>query len=141
VQGTLEGLSDWLRSKRWGPVKKDISQVEKLLNRRREAILEAVPDGKRAAAVSYLDDIQAQFLPAIEDAVDNRDREAVWLTAVGIMLEDIGQIESLMVEEFPFEIPAEYQNPADAEGSRYRWNLSPTEAAMRAGHRRLTAPR
>jgi peptidylprolyl isomerase len=108
VQSTLEGLSEWLRSKRWGPVKKDISQVEKLLNRRREAILDAVPDGKRAAAISYLDDIQAQFLP-VRDAVDNRDREAIWLKR-SIMLEDVGHIEELMVEEFPFEIPEEYQN-------------------------------
>jgi peptidylprolyl isomerase len=107
VQGKVEGLSDWLRSKRWGPVKKDISQVEKLLSRRREAILEAVPDDKQAAAVSYLDDIQAQ-LPAMEEAVDNRDREAVWLQRSAI-LADIGQIESLMVGDFPFEIPAEYQ--------------------------------
>lgn len=106
VQETLEGLSEWLRSKRWGPITKDIAKVERLLARNREAILASVPDGKRAAAISYLDDIQAQLLP-VRDAVDSKDREAVWLKRAA-MLNDVGRIEELMVGEFPFEIPEEY---------------------------------
>jgi peptidylprolyl isomerase len=114
IQAALEGLSEWLRSKRWGPVKRDIAKVEKLLNRNREAILDDIPDGKRAAAISYLDDIQAQLLP-VRDAIDNRDRETIWLKR-GAMLNDVGRIEELMVTEFPYDVPAEYSNLPQLKG-------------------------
>jgi peptidylprolyl isomerase len=114
IQATLEGLSEWLRSKRWGPVKKDVAKVEKQLSRNREAILNDIPDGKRAAAISYLDDIQAQLLP-VRDAIDNRDRETLWLKRAA-MLEDVGRIEELMVTEFPYEIPEEYSNLPQLKG-------------------------
>ncbi|MBE9138612.1 peptidylprolyl isomerase [Nodosilinea sp. LEGE 07088] len=106
VQSTLEGLSTWLRSKRWGPISKDLTKVERTLARSRENMLAAVPDGKRAAAISYLDDIQAQ-LPSTRDAVDLRDRETVWLKRAA-MLDDVSRIEELMVAGFPFEVPSEY---------------------------------
>jgi peptidylprolyl isomerase len=114
IQATLEGLSEWLRAKRWGPVQKDIAKVERMLSRNREAILDAIPDGKRAAAISYLDDIQAQLLP-VRDAIDNRDRETIWLKR-SAMLNDVGRIEELMVTEFPYEIPEEYSNLPQLKG-------------------------
>ena len=114
VQGTLEGLSEWLRSKRWGPITKDITKVERILTRSREAMLAAVPDGKRAAAISYLDDIQAQLLP-LRDAVDRRDRETVWLKRAA-MLDDVSRIEELMVKGFPYEVPPEYSNLPQLKG-------------------------
>jgi peptidylprolyl isomerase len=114
VQASLEGLSEWLRSKRWGPVSKDIAQVERLLSRGREAILASIPDGKRAAAVSYLDDIQAQLVP-LHEAVDLKDREAVSLRRTA-MLDDIGRIEELMVTSFPFEVPEEYSHLPQLRG-------------------------
>lgn len=114
IQATLEGLSEWLRSKRWGPVNKDIAKVERLLSRNREAILDAIPDGKRAAAISYLDDIQAQLLP-VRDAVENRDREIIWIKR-SAMLDDVGRIEELMVTDFPFEVPTEYSHLPQLKG-------------------------
>ncbi|MGB3202301.1 MAG: peptidylprolyl isomerase [Nodosilinea sp.] len=106
VQATLEGLSDWLRSKRWGPIGKDLNKVERTLVRSRESMLAAVPSGKRAAAISYLDDMEAQLVP-LREAVDQRDREAVWLKR-GAMLDDVSRVEELMVQGFPYEVPPEY---------------------------------
>lgn len=114
VQSTLEGLSEWLRSKRWGPITRDINQVERILARSRETILAAVPDGKRAAAISYLDDIQTQLLP-LREAVERRDRETVWLKRTA-MLDDVSRIEELMVQEFPFEVPEEYSSLPQLKG-------------------------
>lgn len=114
VQATLEGLSDWLRSKRWGPIGKDLTKVERVLMRNREAILAAVPSGKRAAAISYLDDIEAQLVP-LREAVDLRDRETVWLKRAAI-LDDVSRIEELMVQEFPYEVPAEYDSLPQLKG-------------------------
>jgi peptidylprolyl isomerase len=114
VQQTLEGLSDWLRSKRWGPVAKDLTKVERILMRSREAMLAAVPDGKRAAAISYLDDMQAQLVP-LREAVELRDRETVWLKRAA-MLEDVSRIEELLVTGFPFAVPEEYSHLPQLKG-------------------------
>jgi len=114
IQATLEGLSEWLRAKRWGPVQKDIAKVERMLSRNRERILDDIPDGKRAAAISYLDDIQAQLLP-VREAIDNRDRETIWLKR-SAMLNDVGRIEELMVTEFPYEVPEEYSRLPQLKG-------------------------
>lgn len=114
LQATLEGLSEWLRSKRWGPVAKDIDQVERLLSRGQDAILAAVPEGKRAAARSYLEDIQVQLLP-MREAVEARDREAVWLRR-SAMLDDVGRLEELMVTDFPFTVPEDYANLPQLKG-------------------------
>lgn len=114
IQSTLEGLSEWLRSKRWGPVAKDSAKVERLLGRDRETILAAIPDGKRAAAISYLDDLQSQLLP-LNDAIALKDREAVWMIR-SAMLDNVGRIEELMVTEFPFTVPEEYDNLPQLKG-------------------------
>ncbi|MGB3135785.1 MAG: peptidylprolyl isomerase [Nodosilinea sp.] len=114
VQATLEGLSDWLRSKRWGPISKDLNKVERVLMRSREAMLAAIPDGKRAAAISYLDDMEVQLVP-MREAVDQRDRETVWLKR-SAMLDDVSRIEELMVKVFPYEVPPEYATLPQLKG-------------------------
>lgn len=114
LQSTLEGLSEWLRSKRWGPVAKDIDRVERLLSRGQEGILATVPEGKRAAARSYLEDIQVQLIP-MREAVEARDREAVWLRR-SAMLDDVGRLEELMVTDFPFTVPEDYANLPQLKG-------------------------
>lgn len=114
VQATLEGLSEWLRSKRWGPMAKDLTKLERVLMRGREAMLAAVPDGKRAAAISYLDDIQAQLVP-LKEAVDLRDRPTVQEKR-SAMLDDVSRIEELMVKAFPFEVPEKYSNLPQLKG-------------------------
>ena len=129
IQSTLEGLSEWLRSKRWGPVAKDVAKVERLLNRDREAILAAIPDGKRAAAVSYLDDMQIQLLP-LQEAIGLKDREAVWLSR-SVLLDDVGHIEELMVTEFPFAVPEEYSDLPQLKG-RATVEFTTNKGTMRA---------
>ncbi len=114
IQATLEGLSESLRSKRWGPMTKDLTKVERILLRSRETMLAAVPDGKRAAAISYLDDMQAQLVP-LREAVELHDREAVWLKRAA-MLNDVSRIEELMVTAFPFEVPEEYSTLPQLKG-------------------------
>ena len=108
VQEELEGLSEWLRSKRWGPIIRDVNKTNKLLGRRREAILADVPAERQTLAAEYLDDIRAGLEPIIEGA-KNRDRETVW-TKRGELLDKVGAIEEMMVTEFPYEVPEEYSD-------------------------------
>ncbi|WP_040695988.1 peptidylprolyl isomerase [Nodosilinea nodulosa] len=129
IQSTLEGMSDWLRSKRWGPIGKDLTKVERILMRSRETMLAAVPDGKRAAAISYLDDMESQLLP-LREAIDLRDREIVYLKREAL-LEDVSRIEELMVQGFPYEVPAEYDALPQLKG-RATVEVKTSKGTMRA---------
>jgi peptidylprolyl isomerase len=114
VQEDLEGLSQWLRSKRWGPVKRDLTQLNRFLGRHRDSILAAVPEVNQAAAAEYLDEIRAHLEPMLE-AADNRDREFIW-DQRSALLEKVGAIEAMMVTAFPFEVPAEYSTLPQLKG-------------------------
>jgi peptidylprolyl isomerase len=114
VQENLEGLSEWLRSKRWGPIKRDLTKLNRLLGRRRQAILADVPEAMQSQAAQYLDDIRAGLAPMLEATAD-RDREAIWIQR-GELLAKVGAIEEMMVDGFPYEVPAEYSNLPQLKG-------------------------
>ena len=105
VQGELEDISQWLRSKRWGPIKKDLKKVSRLLDRKRDAILAAVPADRKADGEALLDSLQSGLEP-INAAVEAEDKEAVWVERKRL-LDQIGELETLMVEGFPYEVPEE----------------------------------
>ena len=106
VQGEVEGLSQWLRSKRWGPIKKDLKKVDKLLSRKRDAILASVPAERQPQANELLDSIAAGIEPMIALA-EEKDQEGVWV-ARKELLDKVGELEELMVQGYPFEVPEEY---------------------------------
>jgi peptidylprolyl isomerase len=114
LQADLEGLSEWLRSKRWGPVKRDIEKLRRFVGRRQQAILADVPEALQPDAASYLEAIRAGLEPMLA-AADNRDSEAIW-TQRSQLLEKVNAIEEMMVTEFPFEVPAEYNNLPQLQG-------------------------
>lgn len=106
IQGDLEGLSEWLRSKRWGPIKRDIVKINRFIGRRRQAILADVPEASQGQASQYLDEIRDGLDPMLA-AVESRDRETIW-TLRSELLDKTNAIEELMVTGFPFDVPAEY---------------------------------
>lgn len=106
VQRTLEGLSEWLRSKRWGPVKKDITTVERTLNRKGDQILAAVTPEHKAAAEALMASLSAD-LEGMRTALEDRNREAIWEIR-DQMLDQVGEIESYMVKGFPYEVDPAY---------------------------------
>lgn len=114
VQGELEGLSEWLRSKRWGPIKKDLSRVERQLDRKRDAILAAVPADRQDRAIALIESIATEIEPA-RAAAEAKDKEGVWIERK-LMLDQVGELEELMVSGYPFEVPAEYDNLPQLKG-------------------------
>lgn len=114
VQDELEGISNRLRSKRWGPIQKDANKAERILERKRDAILASVPESKKAQAKSLLDSISAGITP-LKDAADNQDKEGVWTTRKQL-LDQVGEVEELMVDGYPFEVPDEYDNLPQLKG-------------------------
>ena len=106
VQRTLEGLSEWLRSKRWGPVKKDITTVDRTLNRKGDKIIAAVMPEYRTATQGLIETLLSD-LEDMRTALENRDREAIWELR-DKMLDQVGEIESYMVAGFPYEVDDTY---------------------------------
>ncbi len=131
VQGELEGLSQWLRSNRWGPLQGELSKVQKTLSRRRERILAAVPEADRDRAATLLEDLTAAF-PAMFTAIENRDKDGVRATR-SVLLDYIGDLEALMVEGFPFEVPEEYATLPQLRGRatvRFNTTQGPVTAVI-----------
>ncbi|MEM9904555.1 MAG: peptidylprolyl isomerase [Cyanobacteria bacterium P01_D01_bin.44] len=114
VQGDLEGLSQWLRSKRWGPIKRDVKKVARILDRKADKIIAAVPDGNQAAAKTLLAQMTAEIEPLLM-AIDAKDKEGVW-NQRGRLLEQVTTIEELMVKGFPYEVPDEYSDLPQLKG-------------------------
>ncbi|MEA5463352.1 peptidylprolyl isomerase [Leptothoe sp. PORK10 BA2] len=114
IQDNLEGLNYALRTKQWGRAKREINQSTKLLTRKRPAILEAIPEERRAMAEPLFGKIDAQ-LEAMQTALSTKDVDSLWSgrrTTLGL----IGELEYLMVKGFPYEVPAEYDHLPQLKG-------------------------
>ncbi|MEM9483976.1 MAG: peptidylprolyl isomerase [Cyanobacteria bacterium P01_F01_bin.116] len=114
VQDTLEGLNYALRTKQWGRAKREINKSVKALNRKRGAILEAVPEARRSSAEPLLEKIDTQ-LAAMQEAAQTKDLESLW-SGRRSTLSTIGELEFLMVKGFPYEVPEDYANLPQLKG-------------------------
>jgi peptidylprolyl isomerase len=106
LQHRLESTSDDLRAKRWSALTTTARRSQTLLSSRRQAILNSLPADDQAQASLVLDQLEAQ-VQAVAAATEVSDRDA-FLDARRAALSSIGQLEALLVGDFPFEIPAEF---------------------------------
>lgn len=106
LQHRLEATSDDLRAKRWKPLAGAITRCQSLLTGQRAAIVAGFPAGSQARADELLDQLESQ-LQQVAAAAESRDRDA-FLAGRRAALASIGAAESLLVGDFPFAIPAEF---------------------------------
>jgi peptidylprolyl isomerase len=106
LQHRLEATSDDLRAKRWKPLAGAVTRSQSQLTAQRQAILAGVPEGGRAEASAGLDQLETQ-LQTLAEAAAVRDRDA-FLDSRRDALSTIGGIEALLVGDFSFTIPAEF---------------------------------
>ncbi|MDJ0845044.1 peptidylprolyl isomerase [Crocosphaera sp.] len=114
VQDAIEDISNHLRGKRWPPIAKDVKTASFVLTLRSDQIIDGVPSGRQPQAETILEDIKTG-ISELQEAVENKDKEQVWLKRRAV-LDNIGEIESLMVEGFPFKVPQEYANLPQLKG-------------------------
>ncbi|NJO52485.1 MAG: peptidylprolyl isomerase [Leptolyngbyaceae cyanobacterium RM2_2_4] len=114
VQKDLEDFSEWLRSKRWGPIKSNIVKIERILNRSSDKLLATVSPADQAQAKTLIGQLQAGLMP-LREAVEAKDKEQVWLQR-SALLDTVGALEALMVKSFPYEVPAEYSGLPQLKG-------------------------
>lgn len=114
VQASLEDIALQLRGKRWSPISRDITKAAIVLSDRADAILSDIPDDKKPQAEALLSQMD-EDIAAIREALEAKDKEKIW-TERGKLLDKVGEIEALMVQEFPFEVPSEYSNLPQLKG-------------------------
>ncbi len=114
LQSNLEAIASQLRGKRWNNVNADITSASRVLATREAELLANIPEERQPQAQTLVDQLK-QDIDTLRSAVEVKDVATVSATR-GKMLDNIGQLEELMVQEFPFEVPAEYSNLPQLKG-------------------------
>jgi peptidylprolyl isomerase len=116
LQGAIEETSDTLRvsRKRLSAIKGNLTQADRIVSARAKDLLKSVPEKQQAQGEQLVEKIRAD-LAEMRAGVEANDREVVWRER-GEVLSLIGQLEELMVGEFPYEVPAEYSNLPQLKG-------------------------
>lgn len=114
VQASLEDISTQLRGKRWSPISRDITKAALILGDRTDQLLADVPEENKAQAEALIAQMN-QGITSIREAVEAQDKEKVWIER-SQLLDQVGELEELMVAQFPFEVPSEYSNLPQLKG-------------------------
>lgn len=115
VQRDLEEMSEILRSRRRiSGLNRNLDAATRVLNFKRDNLLASVPDSQKPQAEALIAELQAG-IESLRSDVEANDKEAVW-TQRGKLLDIVGQLEELMVDKFPFEVPVEYSNLPQLKG-------------------------
>ncbi|MER3494103.1 MAG: peptidylprolyl isomerase [Mastigocladus sp. ERB_26_2] len=114
LQGSLEDISNQLRAnRRWGAVSKDLSKASRILNNPAQ-ILASVPEANKPQAEALISELKSG-VTSLEEAAKTKDKEQI-LTKRADLLNLVGDLEDLMVQGFPFEVPKEYSNLPQLKG-------------------------
>jgi len=108
LQHRLEATSVDLRAKRWSALGQVAQRSQSLLSAKRAAILDRFEPDLRSRVEALLDGATDQ-LQLLTEAASSQDRDA-FVEARRRALGAIGSAEDLLVKEFPFAIPAEYDD-------------------------------
>lgn len=114
IQRTLEDISGQLRARRWKPIESYVSKIEIILKTRDDKILEDVPEAKQPEAEALIAQIQAG-LKSLREAAIAKDKPTTQQVR-NQLLDRVGEIETLMVTEFPFDVPSEYSDLPQLKG-------------------------
>ncbi|NEP00201.1 MAG: peptidylprolyl isomerase [Symploca sp. SIO2E9] len=114
VQASIEDIAKQLRGKRWGSISRDISRAAVILSTRSDKLLAEVPEVNKPQAEVLISQIKDE-IASIREALEAKDREKISMVRNQI-LEEVGKLEKLMVQGFPFEVPAEYSNLPQLKG-------------------------
>jgi peptidylprolyl isomerase len=115
IQRDLEEMSEILRSRRRiGGLNRNLDAASRVLNRKRDALLSSVPESCKPQAEALMAELQSG-IEGLRSDVEANDKEAVW-TKRSELLDIVGELEELMVDKFPFEVPAEYSNLPQLKG-------------------------
>jgi peptidylprolyl isomerase len=109
IQGSLEDIATQLRARRrWNVIRSDVKTASRVLQRKENEILASIAPEKQDQAKKLLDEIKTG-IDDLKEVVEVQDKEGTWIRR-GELVSQLGDLEALMVDEFPFEIPEEYSD-------------------------------
>jgi peptidylprolyl isomerase len=109
LQSSLEDIATQLRARRrWNVIRSDVKTAARVLQRKEDEILASIAPDKQDQAKELLDEIQTG-IDDLKEVVEVQDKEGTWIRR-GELVSQLGDLEALMVDEFPFEIPEEYSD-------------------------------
>lgn len=115
AQSSIEDIAQSLRGRRrLSSINSNLIRAQRVLDQADETILPDVRPDKQDEVIALVAEIKSD-IEQLRDAIDNRDKESIWLGRADI-LSHIGQIEEDMVQSFPFEVPEEYSTLPQLKG-------------------------
>ena len=116
LQKAMEDISTPLRvsRRRLTAINGNVSQAERILTSRKSELLASVPSDRQPEATALIQQMNG-LIQDMRGAIDAQDRDTVWAKRAEI-LGEIGQLEELMIAEFPFKVPEEYSNLPQLKG-------------------------
>jgi peptidylprolyl isomerase len=115
LQTNLEDIASQLRaSRRWGVAASDVKTAARVIELDQAKILATVPEARQPQATALISQIQAE-LPGLQTAIEAKDKSQT-LDQRAKLLSQVGELEALMVTDFPFEVPTEYSHLPQLKG-------------------------
>lgn len=114
LQSELEASISDLRGLKWSKVESHVKAAQRVLNASTAKILASVPGDHAEEAARLLGNVQER-IPAVESAVSEKSTEKV-TKVVREALRDVGGVEEMMVEGFPYQVPEEYSRLPQLKG-------------------------
>ena len=114
LQASFESMTYALRARKIASLKGNLDKANYILDRKQSQILASVPSDRQPQAQAIMAQIQASIEDMRAD-VTAQDKEAI-VAKRSQLLDQIGELEALMVAQFPYEVPAEYSNLPQLKG-------------------------
>lgn len=106
LQGEVEGLTADLRGSKWKRIADDVRKAKGIAERKGNSILSSAKAQDREQAESLMQQIK-DGIAQLNDVVVEKNADKV-VDCQKQVLRSIGQLEEMIVDRFPFQVPAEY---------------------------------
>ncbi|MBD1860678.1 MULTISPECIES: peptidylprolyl isomerase [Trichocoleus] len=115
VQTSLEDITTQLRAnRRWGAISRDANKAASILQKNQAALLASIPPDRQQQAEALIAEMQQEAVD-LQAAAESKDKEQIRQKQAEL-LNHVSELEEAMVQEFPFEVPAEYSNLPQLKG-------------------------
>jgi peptidylprolyl isomerase len=115
LQQDIEDIAQQLRAnRRWSAIEVDLKKARRIISNRKDDLLEGIPASHRAEADASIAEIEAE-IGKLEAAVAAKEKEQT-REGRNRILAILGELEALMVQEFPFEVPEKYSDLPQLKG-------------------------
>jgi peptidylprolyl isomerase len=107
LQSSLEEIANLIRGKRWSAINGNIAKASGIIRDHSADLLATVPAERQTQATTLISQIDTE-LTSLRDIVETKERDPI-LDQKNRVLDFVGDLEALMVQQFPYQVPEEYR--------------------------------